>query len=64
MAEKNELCNGCPCLKIEDWPKEKQAARCMFRPGSWGYGRTLTVATKGYTGRVYRPAWCTKCDSI
>lgn len=56
--ENQNLCNGCSGLKTELWPKDKQAARCMAHPGSWGYGRTLTVAEQGYIGRVYRPAWC------
>lgn len=56
----NELCNGCPALRREEWPKGAQAARCMDKGNSFGYGRTLTVASLGTVGRVYRPAWCRK----
>lgn len=56
----NALCNGCPDMALESWPKGVQAAKCTNRGNIFGTQRTLATSKAGDVGYVYRPAWCRK----
>jgi len=62
--EKSEVCNGCLCMAVEDWPKGVKACRCMNPAEPTGgispFGRTLEIFRQGTVGSVLRPVWCTK----
>lgn len=65
--EKSKVCNGCPSMAVEDWPKGVKACRCMDPTlrtvGIRSFGRTVEIFRSGTVGTVLRPAWCEKGET-